>query len=198
MLPSQHQHSWILEWYKCIFTSTMLFCDSQCTAYYAYNNYAHAMRLIDSFFFTLLLSPSSWSIHRSCRPNNAPPRVSICAFCTFVYRRFVCACVRIYRGERRGGFRREKHHRTKCDGSEERKEQENCLSSSLLLLLSLSFSFSRTCTCEHTTRRTMHKGNKMREKRISCCVLGCVCICPSLLSPPSHAREREYLLRRHR
>lgn len=81
--------------------------------YYAYNNYAHAMRLIDSFFFTLLPSPSSRSIHRSCRPNNAPPRVSICAFrtvvCTDGLR--VRACVRVYRRETR--FRREKqHHKT--------------------------------------------------------------------------------------
>lgn len=58
-----------------------------------YNNYARATRLIDSFFSPYFSPPSpSRSIHRSCRPNNPPPPVSICAFHTFVYRR----CVRAY------------------------------------------------------------------------------------------------------
>lgn len=133
------------------------------------------MRLIDSFF-------SPYFSRRRRGPFTDPAdRITrhleylFVHSVPFVYRRFTCAyvrtCVRVRRGETR--FRREKqHHRMEERRIGERKE--NCLS-----LSPLSLSFSRILHEERC------EGNKMREKRTSCCVFGC--ICPSLLSP-SHAR----------
>lgn len=167
-----------------IFTSTLHVTFATFgVAYRVYNNYAHATRLIESFFFTLLLPlPPSRSIHRSCRPNNPPPRVSICAFLTFVYRR----CVRTR--ERMCGkgdtiLRREKQHR-RTERERWRGKRRTIFSFSFRLSLSLS------CVRVSLTRRTLHCERGMRCERREFPVVNVFgCICLSLLSP-SHARAR--------
>jgi len=154
------------------------FYDFRCVAYRVYNNYAHATRLIESFFFIFSRRRGPFT----GRPNNSPPRVFICAFHTFVYRR----CVRTRARMREKGdtiLRREKQHR--------RTERERWRGKRRRTIFSLSFRLSLFLSRIRVslTRRTLHCERGMRCERREFPVVnvfGCN-VCLSLLSS-SHAR----------
>lgn len=145
------------------------------------------MRLIDSFF-----SPY---FSRRRRGPFTDPADRITRHLEYLFMHSVClctdgVCVRayvyvhtcIYRG---GHDFSERINTIERDGSEERKEQENCLS---LSLLSLSLSFSYVYVWVYDTKNDARRGTRYERREFPVVnVFGC--ICPSLLSP-SHARAR--------
>lgn len=177
---------------RCTFTSATFGI-----AYRAYNNYAHATRLIDSFFF---FSPYFSRRHRHRRrrgPFTGPAdRITRHLEYLFVHSIRLCTdgvCARIC-VERETRFSREKQHRrTERDRPIERKERRAIFSFSFHLPPSFSLSYVRVSL----TRRALCRGRGTRCERREFPVVNVFgCICLSLLSP-SHARAREHLLRRH-
>lgn len=137
------------------------------------------------------------SIHRSRRPNNAPPSsIYLC----IPYILYACTCVLIVhvrvRREcvwRETRFRREKQHRSERGGPKERKK-ENSFSLFLLLLLSPSLPLSILLflarTCEYYTRERRARRGSGCERREFPVVNVFGMHLPQPLKPEPRARAR--------